>query len=147
MGQTDILEFSGEARRVFMRALLYDLRALEHMLDAGLFEEGIARIGAEQEVFLIDRACHAANASLEMLAALDDPHFTTELGLFQLEINLDPHEFKGDCLHRERHENLKCDRDPEHLLHGALPRSTRRRQICPLTGHTPMHRPYGFARA
>ena len=67
MGQNDILEFSGEQRRNFMRALLYDLRALELMLDGGLFEEGIRRIGAEQELFLVDRACHPANASLAML--------------------------------------------------------------------------------
>ena len=28
------------------------------------------------------------------------PHFTTELGLFQLELNLDPQRFGGDCLRR-----------------------------------------------
>jgi CBS domain-containing protein/gamma-glutamyl:cysteine ligase YbdK (ATP-grasp superfamily) len=100
VGQTDILEFSGEQRREFMRALLYDLRALELMLDEGRFEEGIARIGAEQEIFLVDRACHPAGASLAMLERLKDPHYTTELGTFQLEMNLDPHEFTGDCLGR-----------------------------------------------
>ena len=100
MGQTDILEFSGEQRRNFMRALLYDLRALELMLDKGLFEEGVARIGAEQELFLVDRACHPANASLGMLERLKDPHFTTELGAFQLEINLDPQSFGGACQSR-----------------------------------------------
>jgi CBS domain-containing protein/gamma-glutamyl:cysteine ligase YbdK (ATP-grasp superfamily) len=98
VGQSDILEFSGEQRREFMRALLYDLRALELMLDEGRFEEGIARIGAEQEIFLVDRACHPAGASLAMLERLKDPHYTTELGTFQLEMNLDPHEFTGDCL-------------------------------------------------
>jgi CBS domain-containing protein len=100
LGQGEILEFTGEARRQFMRALLYDLRALELMLDRGLFEEGVARIGAEQELFLVDRACHPANASLAMLERLKDPHFTTELGAFQLEINLDPLPFGGDSLGR-----------------------------------------------
>ena len=98
MGQSDILEFTGEQRREFMRALLHDLRALELMLDEGRFEEGVARIGAEQEMFLVDRACHPAGASLAMLERLKDPHFTTELGTFQLEMNLDPQEFTGDCL-------------------------------------------------
>jgi CBS domain-containing protein len=100
VGQSEILEFSGEARRGFMRALLQDLRALEIMLDQGLFEEGITRIGAEQELFLVDRAVHPAPASLAMLERLKDPHFTTELGAFQLEINLDPLELTGDCLGR-----------------------------------------------
>jgi hypothetical protein len=77
MGQTDILEFSGEARRVFMRALLYDLRALEHMLDAGLFEEGIARIGAEQECSHRSRVPRGERVARD-IAELDDPHFTTE---------------------------------------------------------------------
>ena len=100
MGQAEILEFSGEQRRGFMRALLYDLRALEHMLERGLFEEGVARIGAEQELFLVDKACHPAPASLAMLERLNDAHYTTELGAFQLEINLDPQEFSGTCLSR-----------------------------------------------
>jgi hypothetical protein len=100
MGQSEILEFSGEARRTFMRALLLDLRALEVMLDRGLFEEGITRIGAEQELFLVDRAAHPATASLAVLERLKDPHYTTELGAFQLEINLDPQDLTGDCLSR-----------------------------------------------
>ncbi|MEP7028157.1 MAG: CBS domain-containing protein [Candidatus Eisenbacteria bacterium] len=100
MGQSDILEFSGEQRRNFMRALLDDLRAIELVLDRGLFEEGVQRIGAEQELFLVDRACHPANSSLDMLERLKDPHYTTELGAFQLEINLDPQTFSGDCLGR-----------------------------------------------
>lgn len=100
MGLAEITEFSGEERRLFMRALLHDLRALERMLDENLFEEGVARIGAEQEAFLIDRTGRPAAASLAMLERLKDPHFTTELGLFQLEMNLDPQKFSGDCLSR-----------------------------------------------
>jgi len=100
MGQADILEFGGEQRRQFMRALLADLRAFESMLKAGAFEEGVARIGAEQEVFLVDRACHPAGASLAMLDRLKDAHYTTELGTFQLEMNLDPHTLGGDCFRR-----------------------------------------------
>ncbi len=100
MGLTEITEFSGEQRRLFMRALLYDLRAFEHMLDHGLLEEGPVRIGAEQEVFLIDRTGHPAPVSLEVIQKVGDPHFTTELGLFQLEMNLDPQEFTGPCLSR-----------------------------------------------
>jgi CBS domain-containing protein len=100
MGQSEILEFGGEQRRSFMRALLADLRALEVMLKAGAFEEGVARIGAEQELFLVDRACHPAGASLAMLERLKDPHYTTELGTFQLELNLDPHRLEGDCFRR-----------------------------------------------
>ncbi len=92
-------ELAGEERRRFTRAILTDLRALERMLDEGLFEEGPPRIGAEQEMFLIDKTSfEPAKGSLKMLEALQDPHFTTELGLFQLEMNADPQNFHGNGL-------------------------------------------------
>ncbi len=91
-------ELLGEERRLFMRALMGDLRALERMLEAGIIERGVARIGAEQEMFLVDKGFHAAPAALKLLRSLDDPHFTTELGLFNLELNADPQPFAGKGL-------------------------------------------------
>ena len=100
MGDPGVDPFTGAARRDFMRALLMDLRAFEHMLERGMFEEGVARIGAEQEAFLVDAGGHPALASLAVLEKVNDPHFTTELGLFQIEINADPLPFSGDSLSR-----------------------------------------------
>ena len=100
MGLSEITPFTGEQRREFMRALLADVRAFESMLERGLFEEGVARIGAEQEAFLIDGGGHPAPQSIEVLERVADPHFTTELGLFQVEINADPLPFAGDSLSR-----------------------------------------------
>lgn len=91
-------EFRGDERHRFMRQLLRDVRALEHILAEGLLEEGVRRVGAEQELFLIDSSWHPAPAALHMLQKLDDPHFTTELGLFNLEMNLDPQLYGGSCL-------------------------------------------------
>src|SRR6185436_19224131 len=91
-------EFRGEDRRRFTQALLKDVSALERLLASGMLEEGVRRIGAEQEVFLVDKGLHPALASTEVIAALGDPHYTTELGLFQLEMNLEPQVFSGDCL-------------------------------------------------
>lgn len=88
---------AGELRR-FMQRLLTDLRALEQMLDSGAMESGVRRIGAEQEVFLVGSDFRAAPKAEEILADLDDPHATTELGLFNLEFNLDPLSLEGDCL-------------------------------------------------
>jgi CBS domain-containing protein len=87
-----------EERRRFMRQLLRDVRGLEKMLDDGMFETGIRRIGAEQEMFLVDRQYRPAPCSLEVLDALDDERFTTELGLFNIEFNAAPAEFGGECL-------------------------------------------------
>jgi CBS domain-containing protein/gamma-glutamylcysteine synthetase len=95
--QTD---FTGDERRRFMRSLLNDVRALERMIREGMIEDGVRRIGAEQEVFLLNRTWHVAPAADEVLPRLDDPHFTTEFGAFNLEFNLDPLLFGGDCLSR-----------------------------------------------
>ncbi|HRG95122.1 MAG TPA: CBS domain-containing protein [Polyangiaceae bacterium] len=91
-------ELSGEGRRAFMRTVLRDLRGLERMLAEGMFERGVSRIGAEQEMFLVDDSFGCAPRALELLERLDDPHFTTELGLFNLELNADPQPFSGGGL-------------------------------------------------
>ena len=94
------LEQDERKRREFMHAMLADLRALDRMLREGRFDTGPRRIGAEQEMFLIDRHWAPARASLQMLEKLADPHYTTELGQFQLEANADPQDFTGDGLSR-----------------------------------------------
>ena len=87
----------GERQREFMAALLDDLRALEHMLATNMFESGVRRIGAEQELFLLTPSWKPARGVLQVLDRLKpDPHYTTELGQFQLEVNCDPQLLGGD---------------------------------------------------
>jgi CBS domain-containing protein/gamma-glutamylcysteine synthetase len=93
-------EHDGRKRREFMHAILADLRALERMLREGKFETGQRRIGAEQEMFLIGKGWGPAPGALKMLERLQDSHFTTELGLFQLEANADPQTLGGDGISR-----------------------------------------------
>jgi CBS domain-containing protein/gamma-glutamylcysteine synthetase len=93
-----------ESMRAFMRSLLEDLRALEKMLQGEWFETGVRRIGAEQEMFLVDRQLRPANKALALLEELPRSHFTTELGLFNLELNLTPLVFQKDCLARLERE-------------------------------------------
>ncbi|MFM8980449.1 MAG: glutamate-cysteine ligase family protein [Planctomycetia bacterium] len=101
MGEHHIADTSGEAGeiRAFSKRLLRDLRALERMLKEERFEKGVRRIGAEQEVFLVDRHMRPAPTALEVLKILDDPqHYTTEVARFNLEMNTDPLVFGGSCL-------------------------------------------------
>ncbi|HMB70087.1 MAG TPA: CBS domain-containing protein [bacterium] len=86
--------------RLFMRALLSDVMALERMIQSGVIETGIRRIGAEQELCLVDRSFRPTRNAEKILAELDRAHFTPELGTFNLEFNLSPVEFGGDCLSR-----------------------------------------------
>ena len=89
-----------EQMRTFITHLLCDIQALEIMLDRGMIESDVRRIGAEQELFLVDQTWRPAPVALEVLDLADDPHYTTELGRFNLEINLDPLVFSDDCLRR-----------------------------------------------
>ena len=101
MGEHDVpTQASSEQLRAFTLALLEDLRALERMLEQGHIESGVRRIGAEQELFLVDRALRPAAVSTLTLEGLPGEAFTTELGLFNMEVNLAPLEFGSDCLSR-----------------------------------------------
>jgi len=105
MGEQNIEEHASKSsRQEFMKSLLEEVRALEAMLDKGMVESGVSRIGAEQEMFLIDEACKPALTGLEVLKKLDDERFTHELGLFNIEANLSVQELKADCLRRMENE-------------------------------------------
>lgn len=100
MGTMDVASAQDNDRqRTFMKALLNDVRALEHMLREGMIETGVRRIGVEQEMFLIDKQFRPAPISMQVLDILKDKDFTTELGAFNLEFNLDTQVFEGSCLH------------------------------------------------
>ncbi|MBA3453024.1 MAG: hypothetical protein H0T42_08025, partial [Deltaproteobacteria bacterium] len=66
----------GERQREFMSAILADLRALERMIAEGKFDEGVRRIGAEQEMFLIDDHWRPAKGVLKLIERLRDSHYT-----------------------------------------------------------------------
>lgn len=87
----------GHPRRNFLRYLLNDLEALDLMLKKGLIEHDRQRIGAEQELSLVDKFYKPARIGPSILSKLNDSHFTTELALYNLEINLDPLDLKDLC--------------------------------------------------
>ena len=115
MGEHNISQGADEqAHREFMKALLTEVRALEDMHAAGMFEGGVRRIGAEQEMFLVDGAHRPSLSATEILERINDERFTHELGLFNLEANLSPLELGGDCLrrlHAETDEVVQIARD------------------------------------
>jgi hypothetical protein len=64
MGEQDVKETTDDiSQRVFVKALLDDVNALEDMLERDMFETGVRRIGAEQEMFLVDRTMGPAPTS------------------------------------------------------------------------------------
>jgi len=101
MGEPTLESYSDPQRlRLFMKSLLNDVQALREMISRGLFETGVRRIGAEQELCLVDRSWRPSGRSEEVLARLDPARFTPELGKFNVEFNLTPFRFGGKCLSR-----------------------------------------------
>jgi CBS domain-containing protein len=107
MGVQEIEEVGdGHKHRANMQALLTDLRALELMLEKGMFESGIRRIGAEQEITLVDSAYQPSPAGPDLLERINDDRATTEIGRFNVEFNCSPLELKGSAL-RDVHNEIK----------------------------------------
>lgn len=119
-----------ESRKLFLKHLLHDVEAIDEMLQNGQIESGISRIGAEQEFCLVDKYFKPSMNALEILEKVDDPHFTPELAKYNLEINLDPMELKGDCFSKMQSqllnllgkaEDVANDLDERIILTGILP--------------------------
>lgn len=85
-----------QAMRAFTKAMLRDLHALEAMVEGDMLESGVRRIGAEQEMFLVNEGWRPAPVALDVLKCLEGP-FTTELALYNLEANVEPRELTGAC--------------------------------------------------
>ncbi|MEL6846486.1 MAG: CBS domain-containing protein, partial [Bacteroidota bacterium] len=97
---------SREQQQQFVRFLIKDIQAMERMLREGWFETDPIRIGAEQEMCLVDRHMKPLHLNLEALKSIGSDDFTSELANFNLEANLKPLPFSGKAL-SEMHQNLR----------------------------------------
>ncbi|NNE78540.1 MAG: CBS domain-containing protein, partial [Pricia sp.] len=100
MGMFQVDKIDKDSRADFVRHLMGDISALEIMLKKGMIENDIIRIGAEQEFCLVNENWRPAKNAIQILNAVDDAHFTIEIARYNLEINLDPEELKGNCFSR-----------------------------------------------
>src|SRR5690606_27995755 len=91
---------SADQMQLFVKSLLDDVKALEYMIENDWFESDIVRIGAEQEMVLVDKKSFKPSCiNMEALTHMTEwPWVETELAKFNLEINLDPREFSGSAL-------------------------------------------------
>jgi CBS domain-containing protein/gamma-glutamylcysteine synthetase len=140
----------------FMKSLLNDVRALEHMIDNDWFENDIVRIGAEQEMVLVHKNSYKpACVAMEALDKMKEhPWVGTELAKFNLETNMDPREFVGNCfsaLHKENSDKLNIiqkvlsSMDVSLVLTGILP--TLRKHHLTMESLTPKDRYYALMQA
>ncbi|MCE2788303.1 MAG: glutamate-cysteine ligase family protein [Saprospiraceae bacterium] len=140
----------------FVKSLLQDVRALEQMLEKGWFESDIIRIGAEQEMVMVDKTTF--KPALVAMQALDQmqhyPWVETELAKFNLETNIEPKEFSGKCFSLLEQENTeKLDKiqevldgmDASIVLTGILP--TLRKYHLEMENLTPKKRYFALMEA
>ena len=145
MGESIVNEPHG--RKKFTQRILQDMAALEQMIDTQMIESDIQRIGAEQELCLVDEEFKAAPLAMEVLAQLNDPLIVNEFGRFNLEVNAEPQRFEGSCLRlveAQLHEKLNLIRQTakplgaEIVLAGILP--TLRQRDLNFENMTPLPR-------
>ncbi|WP_308250485.1 glutamate--cysteine ligase [Nonomuraea rhizosphaerae] len=72
------------------------LDVFAQMLRESRFEEDRPLAGLEIELNIVDAAGEAAMCNAEVLAAIRKPDWATELGQFNIEINIEPQELVGD---------------------------------------------------
>lgn len=113
----------------FKKHLLEDISILGKMIHSNAFFKSKFRIGAEQEMCIVDSHANVLPINQTILKNLNHPQFTTELAKFNLEINLLPRDFGADCLQEMETEllslfqllNHKTDEEIRFYLGGIIP--------------------------
>ncbi|RSN53384.1 MULTISPECIES: glutamate--cysteine ligase [Actinomadura] len=102
---------SGEDRRRYREKVLRCLDVLARMLGESQFDFRRPHIGLEIELNLIDAVGDPLMRNADVLKAIADPAWATELGQFNLEINIPPRELGGEGAGELESEVF------DHLLH------------------------------
>ena len=95
-----------DSNRMYQQAL-QDISVFEQMLKDDVFDNGAPKIGAEQELCIVNSDFGPSRNALELLNVINDEHYTNELALFNMEINLDPLPLKDNCF-SEMEGELLC---------------------------------------
>src|SRR5215213_2592193 len=97
--EVDQQSFTREHRTRYRQKVRSCLDVLERMLAEARFDFEKPATGLEIELNLVDDDGEPALRNLEVLDALEDPDFQTELGKFNLEINVAPERLSDRGLH------------------------------------------------
>lgn len=96
--EVDTTKFTREDRTRHRQKVRTGLDALARMLTQATFDYERPMAGLEIELNLVDADCQPAMRNTEVLEAIADPHFQTELGKFNIEINVPPRVLGDDGL-------------------------------------------------
>lgn len=154
MGQKEIQQLiSSDAKKYFLKSLMKDIRAMKYMIENDWFETDTTRIGAEQEMVIVDKTTKRPKCiGPEVLSQTTEyPWLGGELARFNLESNLPPLVFTGDCFSKMHQELLYQQQviaeilekfDAEIVLTGILP--TLQKKDLRIENLTPKDRYYAL---
>ncbi len=92
------IKISGEDRRVYREKLRTSLDVFDRMLRERAFEPNAALVGQEIELNLVDEHGAPSMRNEDVLDAIANPAWATEVGQFNLEINVPPRDLAGDAV-------------------------------------------------
>ena len=148
MGELDVkLVTTQKQLNDFTQHLLKDIEALERMLEEDWFDRSPIKIGAEQEMCIVDQHFKPAPFSMELLEKVADERYTTEIAKFNIEANFDPLPLTKSCFSELEKEidytidklrNTASELDLNIIIAGILP--TIRKFDLGLENLTPLKR-------
>src|SRR5271165_6946273 len=94
----EAVKITGEDRRTYRAKLARSLDVFARMLQERMFATDPAFVGQEIELNLVDDQGAPSMRNADVLAAIADPGWATEVGQFNLEINVPPRELAGDSI-------------------------------------------------
>ncbi len=131
MGDFEVKMASSKAEiKKFTKNLLKDVQAFEKMLYDNWFESGVYKIGAEQELCLVDKNFKPLPLNLQVLDKAKMENLSPELAQFNLETNATPQKFEKDALSLmekeilddlDKIEKIAKDFEADIVLTGILP--------------------------
>jgi len=92
------IKISGEDRRKYRDKVRVSLDVFARMLREHLFDANPSMIGLEIELNLVDERGEPSMRNADVLKAIASPAWSTELGQFNLEINVPPRHLAGDAM-------------------------------------------------
>ena len=98
------IKISGEDRRRYRDKVRRSLEVFARMLHEHMFDTSPSQVGLEIELNLVDEQGAPSMHNAAVLDAIADPAWATELGQFNIEINVPPRQLEGEAVADQEQE-------------------------------------------
>jgi gamma-glutamyl:cysteine ligase YbdK (ATP-grasp superfamily) len=95
--EVTVTAYTREDRQRYREKVRLNLDVFEQMLAQNIFDFERPLIGMEIELNLVDQSYQPRMTNAEVLERIADPGFQTEIGQYNIELNVDPRSMPGDA--------------------------------------------------